>query len=101
MANEKFCPAGCSANLLDQIQVVSREDVGITPKIATAARLHPRDQILFCTNCKSVMQRLFDVHLLRHREVVLGEYDLAKSEFRPSPSLKRALDVIGNSAGNN
>lgn len=92
MASEMVCPAGCGGNLPDQIQFVSREDVGITPEISAAARLHPRDEILFCTHCKAVMQRLFDIHLLRHREVVLGEYDLAKSEFRPSPSLKKALE---------
>lgn len=96
MASEIVCPAGCSGTSPDQIQFVSREEVGITPKIATAARLHHRDEILFCTHCKAVMQRLFDIHLLRHREVVLGEYDLAKSEFRPSPTLKRALDALGD-----
>ena len=42
MTSKIVSPAGSDGNFPDQIQFVSGEDVGITARIAAAARLPPR-----------------------------------------------------------
>lgn len=94
MISHMFCPVCSGEDPSVQFELVRRDYAGITPRIEAAAKLRPGDEILICTNCNSVIRRVFDPTLRRHREEVLGVFDYLKSQLRPSPSLKRAMEEM-------
>lgn len=93
MAPSAGCPGKCSA---PNIKEVSQSQVGITPRIARAAKLRSEQKLYNCFHCGSVWYQELDPSRPFHLTIVLGEYDgmNSRNEFVPEGWLRLAIDAL-------